>query len=84
MSVKKKRQYNQRILEAEHGSFTSLAMTVVGGMGREASKFHSRLSESNVKGEKPKGRYSVIKNYLSRKMSLALVSCVCMCVRGSR
>ena len=42
----KKRQYNERILEVEHGSFTPLVMTALGGMGREASKFYSRLSES--------------------------------------
>ena len=42
----KKRQYNERILEVEHGSFTPLIMTALGGMGREASKCYSRLSES--------------------------------------
>ena len=39
----KKRQYNERILEVEHDSFTPLVMTALGGMGREASKFYSRL-----------------------------------------
>ena len=43
---KKKRQYNERILEVEYGSFTPLVMTALGSMGREASKFYSRLSES--------------------------------------
>ena len=57
-------------------------MTALGGMGREASKFYSRLSESIA--EKCKERYSVIKNWISRKISFALVNCVCMCVRGSR
>ena len=42
----KKRQYNEQILEVERGSFTPLVMTVLGGMGRESSKFYSRLSES--------------------------------------
>ena len=42
----KKRQYNERILEVEHGLFNPLVMTALGGMGREASKFYSRLSES--------------------------------------
>ena len=45
--------------EVEHGSFTPLVMTALGGMGREASKFYSRLSESIA--EKRKERYSVIK-----------------------
>ena len=78
----KKRQYNERILEVEHGSFTLLVMTALGCMGREASKFYSRLSESIA--EKRKERYTVIKNWISQKISFALVDCVCMCVRGSR
>ena len=57
-------------------------MTALLGMEREASKFYCRLSESIA--EKRKERYSVIKNCISRKISFALVSCVCMCVRGSR
>ena len=56
----KKRQYNERILEVEHGSFTPWAVTALGGMGREASKFYSRLSESIA--ERRKERYGVIKN----------------------
>ena len=48
------------------GSFTPLVMTALGGMGREASKFYSRLSESIA--EKRKERYSVIKNWISRKI----------------
>ena len=77
----KKRQYNEGILGVEHGSFTPLVMTALGGMGREASKFYSCLLESIVK--KRKERYSVIKSWISRKMLFALVKCVCMCVRGS-
>ena len=59
-----------------------LVMAALGGMGREASKFYSRLLESIAK--KRKERYSAIKNWISRKISFALVNCVCMCVRGSR
>ena len=54
----KKRQYNERILDVEHGSFTPLVMTALGGMGREGSKFYSRLSESNA--EKLKQYYMVM------------------------
>ena len=59
-----------------------LVMAAFGGMGRKASRFYSRLSESIAK--KRKEHYSVIKNWTSRKTSFALVNCVCMCVRGSR
>ena len=57
-------------------------MTALGGMGRKTSKFYSRLSESIA--EKRKERYSLIKNWISRIISFALVNCVCMCVIGSR
>ena len=57
-------------------------MTALGVMGKEASKFYSRLSEPIA--EKSKEHYSVIKNWISRKISFALVNCVCICVRGSR
>ena len=49
-------------------------MTGFGGMGKEASKFYSRLSESIA--EKRKERYGVIKNWILQKISFA--------VRGSR
>ena len=80
--LEKKRQYNGRILEVEHGSFTPLVMTALGGMGREASKFYFHLSETIA--EKRKERYSVITNWISQKIQFALVNCVCMCVGGSR
>ena len=66
----------------EHGSFTPLVMTALGIVGREASKFYHCLSESIA--EKRKDLYSVIKNWISRKISFALANCVCMYVRGSR
>ena len=49
-------------------------MTAFGGMGKEASKFYSRLPESIA--EKRKERYGVIKNWILQKISFA--------VRGSR
>ena len=33
----KNRLYNGRILQLEHGSFSPLVITALGGMGREAS-----------------------------------------------
>ena len=41
----KKRQYNERILQVEHGTFTPLVMSITDGMGRESQKFYARLSE---------------------------------------
>ena len=41
----KKKQYNERILQIKHGTFTPLVMSATGGMGRESRKFHARISE---------------------------------------
>ena len=57
-------------------------MTALGGMGREAGKFYSSLSWSIAK--KRKERCSIIKNWISREISFALVNCAWMCVKGSR
>ena len=57
-------------------------MTALGIVGREGSKFYHCLSQSIA--EKRKDLYSVIKNWISRKISFALANCVCMYVRGSR
>ena len=40
----KKRHYNQRIIEVEHGSFSPLVFTPYGGSGREAECFLAELA----------------------------------------
>ena len=40
----KKREYNQRILQVEHGSFTPLVFSSFGGMGIECSNFYNRVA----------------------------------------
>ena len=40
----KKRQYEQRIHEVEHATFTPLVISSTGGMGRAATTFYKRLA----------------------------------------
>ena len=40
-----KRNYNRRIMNIEHGTFTPLFFSVSGGMGKECSMFHKRVAE---------------------------------------
>ena len=49
----KKRQYAERVVEIEQGTFPPLVFTTTGGMADECVKYHSRLSEliANKKGE---------------------------------
>ena len=61
----KKRKYNERILQVENGSFTSLAFSANGGMGKEANKCYSRIAENLT--EKRDEPYSVIMYGLEEK-----------------
>ena len=40
----KKRQYEQRVREVEHTTFTPLVLSATGGMGRAATTFYRRLA----------------------------------------
>ena len=40
----KRRSYEQRVLEVEHGSFTPLVFAATGGMGPAATTFYKRLA----------------------------------------
>ena len=41
----KKRAYNERILQIDHGTFTPLTFSINGIVRRECQKFHSRLEQ---------------------------------------
>ena len=78
----KKRSYNRRVREVEHGSFTPLVFTTTGVMSHECTKFHKALAEklSEKKGE----RYDVIMRYLRVKLSFLALKATLLCLRGSR
>uniref|UniRef100_A0A7M5WUJ6 Uncharacterized protein n=1 Tax=Clytia hemisphaerica TaxID=252671 RepID=A0A7M5WUJ6_9CNID len=78
----KKRVYNSRILQIEHGSFTPIVFTAMGGMGRETKCFYKRLSE--LLSEKRDEPLSVTTTWVRRKVVFALLSSVLLCLRGSR
>ena len=40
----KKQNYNRRIMNIEHGTFTPLFFSLSGGMGKECSMFHNFIS----------------------------------------
>ena len=78
----KKREYNRRIMEVEHGSFTPLIFTTTGVMAHECSVFHKTLAEklSTKKNE----RYEDIVRYLRVKFSFLAMKSALLCLRGSR
>ena len=78
----KKREYNQRILEVEHGSFTPLVFSCFGGMSVECSNFYNRVAEKIA--EKRDIASSMAKSWIRTKISFSLVRTTHMCIRGSR
>ena len=67
----KKRNYNERILQIDHGTFTPLVFSLYGGMGRECKTFYSRLAELvSIKQNISK---SVATNWIRTKICYALL-----------
>ena len=78
----KKRAYNERILEVEHGSFTPLVFSATGGVGRECDKFLKRLAE--MISFKENKTYNAVIAWIRQKISFSLCRSVGICLRGSR
>ena len=78
----KKRNYNRRVMEVEHGTFTPLVFAVSGGMGKECSMFHRHVAEKIA--TKTGERYGKVICTIRCKLSFIILKSVLMCVRGSR
>ena len=78
----KKKSYNERVVRIEHGSFTPIVLSAMGGFGRETAKFTTRLIEKI--SEKKDLMNSVVANFVRTKISFELVKAQVMCIRGSR
>ena len=78
----KKRHYNQRIIEVEHGSFSPLVLTPYGESGREAERFLAELAHKVY--EKKYMSCGTVTGWLRAKLSFNLLSSPVLCIRGSR
>ena len=78
----KKREYNERVMQIEQGTFTPLVFTTTGSMGPECILFHKSLAEklATKSGE----RYSDVMNFIRCKLSFMCVRSSLLCLRGSR
>ena len=75
----KKKYYNERIMQTEHGSFTLLVMSATGGMSRECRKFYVRLSE--MISEKRDVSYRTIATWIKRNITFLLMKSIVLCTR---
>ena len=78
----KKREYNQRIMEVEHGSFTPLVFSCFGGMSVECGNFYKRVAERIA--EKRDIVSSMAKAWIRTKVSFSLLRTTHLCIRGTR
>ena len=79
---KKKREYNQWILQAEHGLFTPLLFSCFGGMSRECSCFFSHTAECLANRRKePKSKISA---WIKARLNFALIRSMLLCLYGTR
>ena len=78
----KKREYNDRILQIEHGSFTPLVFSTFGGMSVECGNFYNKVAEKIA--EKRDIASSLAKSWIRTKISFSLLRTTNLCIRGSR
>ena len=78
----KRREYQQRIIEMDGGSFTPLVFSTSGGMGKSASTFYRRLA--SLMAEKHNQTYANTMKWIRCQLNFSLIRSSIMCIRGSR
>ena len=78
----KKRQYNARVMEVEHSTFTPIVLTTKGVMGKECQIFHKSLAEKL--SLKTGDRYEEVTRLIRVKLSFIVLKAALLCIRGSR
>ena len=78
----KKREYNQRVIEVEHGCFTPLVFTCFGGMAKECSAFYKHLTM--LISEKREVPFYQVSSLIRTKISFSLIKIAIICLRGYR
>ena len=78
----KKRIYGERVTNVEHGSFTPLVFTCLGGMSVECAHFYNRMADKLC--EKRNITTSQARTWVRTKLSFCLLRSTHLCIRGSR
>ena len=74
----KKREYEERIREIEHGSFSPLVFSTAGGMGSIATTVYKRIA--SLIADKRQEPYSTTLFWLRCKLSFSLLRSAIMCL----
>ena len=78
----KRRHYEQRVIQVEHGSFTPLVFSTSGGLGKAAETTYKRLA--SLIASKREADYGTTRKWLRNKISFSLLRSAITCIRGSR
>ena len=78
----KKRDYLERVIQIEKGSFTPIVMSTHGGCGTEANRHHKRIA--TLIAEKRKESYADVVNYIRTRLRVSLMKSVLTAIRGVR
>ena len=78
----KRRQYEERVREVEHGNFSPLVFSTSGGMGDSTTVAYKCLAF--LLSYKWKSPYCRVMSWLRCRLGLSLLHSAIMCIRGSR
>ena len=78
----KKRHYNDRVMNIEHGTFTPLVFSVNGGIGPECLVFHKHLADKIA--AKNRDRYELVLTWIRCKLFFLVLKASLLCLHGSR
>ena len=78
----KRRQYEERILNVERGTFTPLVFSATGGAGPAATAFLKRLADKY--SSRKSSSYAQTLNWIRCRLSFALLRSGILCLRGAR
>ena len=80
--MEKKRAYDERVREIEHGSFSPLVFSTSGGMGTTATVVYKRIA--SMIAEKHNKPYSKTIHWIRCRLNFSLLRSSITCLRGSR
>ena len=80
--MEKRRKYERRVIDVEHGTFSPFVMSTSGGMGPSATVVLRRLA--GLLAERTDTPYSKIVNVIRCRLTFSLLDSAIMCIRGAR
>ena len=79
--LEKRRSYEDRVINVEHGCFSPLVFSTAGGLGPTATVVFKRLA--SLLAVKVKDHYSKVLSWIGCKINFALIRSSIMCLHGT-